>query len=309
MQQPSLCLPSHGRALLLPSARRRYVAQRSLGGAPATSPLAAAAERATALLLSPLVAGMAGVLSLAGLLSDPEAEERARLRRAEQEETAAEERRAAVETQAAAVEADAGIAVAAMAAPEAAQAALDGPELAAAGGEQQVPAGRSPAEALQAAAAQDMAQVDMRSKRTAALRARKPPPPVAPEDLKPRHTARPDLTAAANALHAPPPPPVPMPPPVPEAAEGAEFDANVALSMQVGGKGGQAAGAALRCRALQQHAGWGRTHAGAPLACLAAPCLARPPSCGCTALGSPPSSHTLPPCAACGAADAAGRGG
>jgi hypothetical protein len=77
-----------------------------------------------------------------------------------------------------------------------------------------------------------MAEVDMRAQRSAALRARKPPAPVTPADLKPRHTARPELTAAANALHAPPPPPKPMPPAVPEAAEGEDFDANVALSMQ-----------------------------------------------------------------------------
>lgn len=209
------------------SPRRRYVARRGLAGPPPTSPLVAAAERAGALLLSPLVAGMAGVLSLAGLLSDPEAEEQQRQRRAEEEEERLAELEASAAAAASAAADDTGLAAASAAAAPAAM------EQAAAEQEQQVPAGRSPAEALQAAAAPDMAEVDMRAQRSAALRARKPPAPVTPEELKPRHTARPELTAAANALHAPPPPPKPMPPPVPEAAEGEDFDANVALSMQV----------------------------------------------------------------------------
>lgn len=213
---------------------RRYVARRGAAGPPPTSPLAVAAERAGTLLLSPLVTGMAGVLSLAGLLSDPEAEERERERRAAEEDQQLAEVEASAAAAATAAAADASLAAAAAAAaPKAAQQAVRAVEQAATEQEQHVPAGRSPAEALQAAAAADMAEVDMRAQRSAALRARKPPTPVTPEELKPRHTARPELTAAANALHAPPPPPKAMPPPVPEAAEGEEFDANVALSMQV----------------------------------------------------------------------------
>lgn len=174
--------------------------------------------------MSPVVAGMAGMLSLMGLLSDPQREQMEAEQRAEQR--AAE--------QAAAALAPAPLPVAEPAAADALAAideSLDG-----AVEEAQVPAGRSPSEALQAAAAADMAEVDMRAARSAALRARQPPKPLKdPAELKPRHTARPELTAKANARHAPPPPPVTVPPPVPEAAPGAEeYDANVALSMQVG---------------------------------------------------------------------------
>ena len=194
---------------------------------------------------------MAGVLSLLGLLSDPE--ELQRLRLAEEEAAAAAAAaarlRAARPPPAAPAPAPPAPAAAAAApaaaapappkrAPEAAlqQEALDAleaMEAMEAAGLGDVPAGRSPAEAVQAAAAPDMSEVDMRGARSAALRARQPKALRSADDLQPRHTARPDLTAAANAVHMPPAP-VAFPPPVPEAAAGEEFDANVAFAMQAG---------------------------------------------------------------------------
>lgn len=210
---------------------RRYLSRRSTGsvGGIAPSPLLSTAQRAAALLLSPLVEGLAGVLSLAGLLYDPAEEQR--LQQAQEEEQ--EERRAVLEAAAAAPEA-ALQQEAREALQQEAREVLEQRRVQ----RREVPAGRSHEEAVQAAAAADMSEVDMRAHRSAALRARQPKVLKSPEELQPRHTARPELTAAANAVYAPPPPPVAMPPPVPEAASGEDFDANVAFSLQVGRVGG-----------------------------------------------------------------------
>lgn len=151
---------------------------------------------------------MAGVLAVMGLLQ-----------RSEDEVTAQEEAEAALLEEQEAAEAEAA---ASGRAAEAA-AAAPAPQHAQRERGEAVPEGRSAAELAQAAALRDMSQVDMRAARQARPKA------IKPEQLRPRHTARPELTAAAAA---PPPPPVAMPPPVPEAAAGEDFDANVAFAMQ-----------------------------------------------------------------------------
>ncbi len=156
-----------------------------------------------------MITGMAGVLAVMGLLQRPEdeiaaEEEEAEAALLEEQEAAAEE--------AATVSRTADFAAAAA------------PQLRQQERREAVPKGRSAAEVAQAAAARDMSQVDMRAARQARPKA------IKPEQLRPRHTARPELTAAVAA---PPPPPVAMPPPVPEAAAGEDFDANVAFAMQV----------------------------------------------------------------------------
>ncbi|PSC72514.1 ACCUMULATION AND REPLICATION OF CHLOROPLASTS chloroplastic [Micractinium conductrix] len=186
---------------------RRYLMRRQMGPA-AASPLVGAARRAATAAFSPLVSGLAGVLSLMGLLYDPQ-------RQVEQEE--AEEEEEALLQQEAAAHAHAAAAPAA---------ALPAQREAAPGVGGDVPAGRSHAELTQAAAAPDMSSVDMRAARQARPKA------IRPADLKPRHTARPELTAAVAAPPPSPPAPVAMPPSVPEAGPGEEFDANVAFAMQ-----------------------------------------------------------------------------
>ena len=83
-----------------------------------------------------------------------------------------------------------------------------------------------------------MAEVDMRSSRQARPQPTprgSAPPAAAAGELKPRHTARPGITAAAlNARFPAPTAPVDMPAPLPEAAAGEEaFDANLTFAMQV----------------------------------------------------------------------------
>ncbi|KAL4443575.1 hypothetical protein ABPG75_011312 [Micractinium tetrahymenae] len=193
---------------------RRYLTRRQLGP-PAASPLASAAQRVTAALAAPALSGMAGVLSIMGLLqpTDEElaTEEEAEAALLEELEAAAYAER----QEAAAADGAAGFTAAA--------AAATAPQQAQQGRGEPMPEGRSAAELAQAAAARDMSQVDMRAARQARPKA------IKPEQLRPRHTARPEITAAAAA---PPPPPVAMPPSVPEAAAGEDFDANVAFAMQ-----------------------------------------------------------------------------
>ena len=206
----ALVYDAHAFGCLPPPPCRRYLMRRQMGPA-AASPLVGAARRAATAAFSPLVSGLAGVLSLMGLLYDPQ-------RQVEQEE--AEEEEEALLQQEAAAHAHAAAAPAA---------ALPAQREAAPGVGGDVPAGRSHAELTQAAAAPDMSSVDMRAARQARPKA------IRPADLKPRHTARPELTAAVAAPPPSPPAPVAMPPSVPEAGPGEEFDANVAFAMQVGG--------------------------------------------------------------------------
>jgi hypothetical protein len=209
----------------------------------------AAAQRAATLAAEPLLGGLAGMLSMLGLLARP-----GPLLGSEDEEYSEEdEEELGMDGPATAV--TRGAANATHAAPSAAEAraTLDqtselgqaGAATAAAGPRQAqqpfVPAGRSPAEVAAAAAAPDMSRVDIRGLRSSRPGAQPAPPPRPPQpqqppsqrELQPRHTARPELTAAANAIPAPPAP-VGVPPTVPEAGPGEEFDANVALAMQVG---------------------------------------------------------------------------
>lgn len=283
--------------LLLVFCCRRYLARRSATGVSGAAPgsLRAAAQRAADVAVAP----MAGVLNLLGLLDRPK--EVQRLQQAEEDAAAA----AAAEARLHAARkfppapapgrAPTPPAAAAAAAPAAARApvaalqqealdALEAMDAMEAAGLGNVPAGRSPAEAVQAAAAPDMAEVDMRDARTAALRARQPKVVRSPEDLAPRHTARPDLTAAANAVHMPHP--LVGMPPVAEAATSEDLDANAAFSLQVcAGTGAPALwlcawAAAGRLRGWQ--AGSGRTFVPAMMAL------------GCANHWQPASNRTLP---------------
>jgi hypothetical protein len=202
---------------------RRGLWRRQAGGTAATRALAGARQAATVAVV-PLVKGLAAVLDFMGLLDTPD-------RQLKQQRAAAAAERAEEE---AALDAAADALLAKMdvaAAPEAAPAQVQAPAAV-----QRMPAGQSLAEAIQAAAARDMVEVDMRSSRQA--RPQPKPRAAAGEpvgELKPRHTARPGITAAAlNARFPAPTAPVDMPAPLPEAAAGEEaFDANLTFAMQV----------------------------------------------------------------------------
>lgn len=252
---------------------RKYLARRQLGP-PAASPVVTAAQRAAALLTSPIISGMAGVLSLMGLLEQPAGQEEGEEQQQQQAGFGTEGE--PVQQPAAGFSSStAAAAPAAAQAPATTAAAAAGPAAAAApsqqqrereavGGGSEVPAGRSAAEVTQAAAAQDMSQVDMRTTRQTRPKA------IRPEELKPRHTARPELTAAAMAP--PPPPPVPMPPPVPEAGPGEDFDANVAFAMQVKWCLPCSQGVACHCLLQQLHWSVGAGRFAAALACCRYSC-------------------------------------
>jgi hypothetical protein len=204
---------------------RRGLWRRQAGGTAATRALAGARQAAVAASV-PLVKGLASVLDFMNLLDTPD-------RQLKQQRAAAAAERAEEE---AALDAAADALLAKMdaavgAAPEATAAQEEAPAAV-----QRMPTGQSLAEAIQAAAARDMAEVDMRSSRQA--RPQPKPRAAAGEpvgELKPRHTARPGITAAAlNARFPAPTAPVEMPAPLPEAAAGEEaFDANLTFAMQV----------------------------------------------------------------------------